>query len=283
MPDATHLTAPAKVNLGLEILRRRPDGYHELETIFYRIALADTIELHERPRGSTMTCDDPSLSIGPDNLCLRAVEAMRSATSNDRGVHVVLHKRIPTGAGLGGGSSDAAAVLKGLNERWSAGLSLERLKEIGATLGSDVPALLGGPLAFGRGRGEILEDLPPAFSHWLVCVTPPVAVSTAWAYGRLQLRTRPERTSLRERFLRAVPDLRALDTVLTNDFEDVVLPAHPPIAEVKRLLREAGCTAALMSGSGSSVFGLTTDRASAEAAALRFGPPFIVSVSPPLP
>lgn len=282
MPDATHLTAPAKVNLGLEILRRRPDGFHELETIFYRIALADTIELHERPHGSSMTCDDPSLSIGPDNLCLRAVEAMRGATSIDRGVHVVLHKRIPTGAGLGGGSSDAAAVLKGLNGRWSSGLSLGQLKEIGATLGSDVPAFLGGPLALGRGRGEILEDLPPIFPHWLVCVTPPISVSTGWAYGHLQLVARPERTSLRERFLSGLHDLKALDQMLTNDFEDSVLRAHPQIADAKRRLREVGCTVALMSGSGSSVFGLTSDRESAEAAASRFDPPFVVSVSPPL-
>jgi 4-diphosphocytidyl-2-C-methyl-D-erythritol kinase len=282
MPDATHVTAPAKVNLGLEILHRRPDGYHELETVFYRIALADTIELHDRSNGSSMTCDDPALGVGPDNLCLRAVEALRRVTSIDRGVHVVLHKRIPTGAGLGGGSSDAAAVLKGLNDRWSAGLSLERLKEIGATLGSDVPAFLGGPLAFGSGRGEILEDLPSVFPHWLVCVTPPVSVSTSWAYGHLQWHTRPDRTSLRERYLRALPDLGALDRMLTNDFEDTVLPAYPQIADVKHRLREAGCEAALMSGSGSSVFGLTKDRTSAEAVARHFDRPFIVSVSPPL-
>jgi 4-diphosphocytidyl-2-C-methyl-D-erythritol kinase len=282
MPDATHLTAPAKVNLGLEILRRRSDGYHELETVFYRIALADTIELHDRSNGSGMTCDDPALGVGPDNLCLRAVEALRRATSIERGVHVVLHKRIPTGAGLGGGSSNAAAVLMGLNERWSAGLSIERLKEIGATLGSDVAAFLGSPLAFGRGRGEILEDLPPAFPHWLVCVTPPVSVATSWAYGHLQLRSRPDRTSLRERFLHALPDLGALDKMLTNDFEETVLPAYPQIAEAKRRLRAAGCTVALMSGSGSSVFGLTTDRASAEAAARHFDSSFIISVSPPL-
>jgi 4-diphosphocytidyl-2-C-methyl-D-erythritol kinase len=282
MPDATYLIAPAKVNLGLEILRRRPDGYHELETVFYRIALADTIELHDRSNGSSMTCNDPALSIGHDNLCLRAVEALRRATSIARCVHIVLHKRIPTGAGLGGGSSDAAAVLMGLNQRWSAGLSVERLKEIGATLGSDVPAFLGSPLAFGSGRGEILEDLPPTFPYWLVCVTPPVSVSTSWAYGHLELQSRPDRTSLRERFLDALPDLRALDAMLTNDFEATVLPSYPQIADAKRRLREAGCTAVLMSGSGSSVFGLTADRASAEAAAGQFGPSFIVSVSPPL-
>lgn len=282
MPDAPHLTAPAKVNLGLEILRRRPDGYHDLETIFYQIGLSDSIELHDRREGSSMECDDPSLSIGADNLCLRAVAALRRASGNDRGVHVMLQKRIPTGAGLGGGSSDAAAVLRGLNAHWSIGLTVRQLQQIASTLGSDVPAFLGGPLSFGSGRGEILEDLPPRFPYWLVCVTPPVSVSTAWAYGHLRLAARNEHRPLRKRFLEALPDLVALKNVLTNDFETSVLPAHPAIAEVKRMLLEAGCSLALMSGSGSSVFGLTEDRASAELVARRFGPDDVVSITPPL-
>ncbi|MCU0454308.1 MAG: 4-(cytidine 5'-diphospho)-2-C-methyl-D-erythritol kinase [Bacteroidetes bacterium] len=282
MHDATHLTAPAKVNLGLEILRRRPDGYHELETIFYRIGLADSIELHDRQQGSTMECSDPALSTGEDNLCLRAVAAMRHATGIERGIHVVLHKRIPTGAGLGGGSSDAAAVLRGLNARWAVGLSDRHLKEIASSLGSDVPAFIGGPLSFGAGRGEILQDLPPRFPYWLVCVTPPLSVSTAWAYGHLRLLSKTEHQPLRDRFLGALPDLSALSKVLTNDFEGSVLEAQPAIAEVKRELQAAGCSLTLMSGSGSSVFGLTADRETAEATARRFGPTHVVSITPPL-
>lgn len=283
MPDASLLTAPAKVNLGLEILRRRPDGYHDLETIFYRISLSDSIELHDRPSGTSMTCDDPSLSIGNDNLCLRAVEVLRRATSIDRGVHIVLHKQIPTGAGLGGGSSNAAAVLDGLNRRWSAGLTAQQLRSLGATLGSDVPAFLGGPLAYGSGRGDVLENLPPVFPYWLVCVTPPVSVSTAWAYAQIHVPQRPGRISLRERFLRALPNMQALAESLTNDFEGPVLAAHPEIAEVKRRLSAANCPVVLMSGSGSSVFGLAADQATAESAAGRFSSRFMVSISRPLP
>lgn len=282
MPDPTLLTAPAKVNLGLEILRRRPDGYHDLETIFYRIALADILEIHDRPEGASLSCDDPALSVGPDNLCLRAVDALRQTASTQRGVHLVLHKKIPTGAGLGGGSSDAAAVLRGLNERWSLKLSDAQLREIGATLGSDVAAFLGGPLAVGQGRGEMLEDLPPRFPYWLVTVTPPVAVSTAWAYAQIRVASRPDRTPLRDRFLRSIDDLSALGSTLSNDFEGPVEAAHPQIAEAKRVLRSAGCGVALMSGSGSSVFGLTTERTTAASAARRFAPPFIVSITPPL-
>ena len=282
IPDVTFLFAPAKVNLGLEILRKRPDGYHDLETIFYRIALSDEIEIHERAHDLSMECSDPGVGIGEDNLCLRAAAAMRGETGIDRGVHIILRKRIPVGAGLGGGSSDAAAVLRGLNERWSAGLSEERLHTLASGLGSDVAAFLGGPLSVGRGRGEILESLPSRFPYWLVVVTPPVSVSTAWAYQHLRLQARPQHTPLRDRFLSAVHDLTALREVLTNDFEASVLPVHPEIAHVKQKLQMAGCAIVLMSGSGSSVFGVADQRATAESAARAFSPPFVVSITPPL-
>jgi 4-diphosphocytidyl-2-C-methyl-D-erythritol kinase len=145
-----------------------------------------------------------------------------------------------------------------------------------------VAAFLAGPLSVGLGRGEQLESLPPRFPYWLVCVTPPVAVSTAWAYGQIRVQERVGRTPLRDRFLRALPDLKALATVLTNDFEGPVLAAQPEIANVKRTLQAAGCGLVLMSGSGSSVFGLTPDRSIADAAAQRFSAPSVVSITPPL-
>lgn len=282
MPDATFLLAPAKVNLGLEILHRRPDGFHALETIFYRIALADEITLRPQTSGLTMECDDPLLSTGGDNLCLRAAAAIQREAKIDAGVHVTLRKRIPTGAGLGGGSSDAAAVLRGLNELWSAGLTPDTLMRLAAGLGSDVAAFLGAPLSFGSGRGEVLEDLPSRLPYWLVCVTPPVSVSTAWAYQHFRIRVRSGHRPLRDRFLESVDDLASLTTVLTNDFEEIVLPLHPAIAEVKASLVEAGCPLVLMSGSGSSVFGLCEDRSVADAAVKRFSAPSIVSLTPPL-
>ncbi len=282
IPDVTCLFAPAKVNLGLEILGKRPDGYHDVETIFYRIALSDEIEIHERPHDLSMECSNPAVGVGKDNLCLRAAEVMRQETGIGRGAHIILRKRIPIGAGLGGGSSDAAAVLRGLNDRWSAGLSEVRLHALAAGLGSDVTAFLGGPLSAGRGRGEILESLPPRFPYWLVVVTPPVSVSTAWAYQQLHLQVRSQHTPLRDRFMSALHDLSALRGVLTNDFEAAVLPVHPEIGTVKQKLLTAGCTIVLMSGSGSSVFGVTDQRATAESAARAFSPPFVVSITPPL-
>ncbi|MEK6650032.1 MAG: 4-(cytidine 5'-diphospho)-2-C-methyl-D-erythritol kinase, partial [Bacteroidota bacterium] len=263
MPQTIIRPAFAKVNLGLEILRKRPDGYHDLETIFYRIGLKDEIEVQETPAALSMECDSPTLPIGPENLCIRAAEALRKETGERRGAHIVLRKRIPTGSGLGGGSSDAAAVLVAVNELWKCGSSLDTLRRIAATVGSDVPSFLSGPLTFGSGRGEILEDLPPRFPYWLVCVTPPLSVSTSWAYGHLRIPIRTDRRSLRDRFLHALPQIEALAEVLSNDFEPIVFPAHPKVGETQHTLREAGCRIAHMSGSGSSVFGLTGDRSSA--------------------
>lgn len=282
MPHTILRPAFAKVNLGLEILRKRSDGYHDLETIFYRIGLKDEIEVQETPSAVSMECDDPTLRIGPENLCIRAAQALRTETGEHRGTHIVLHKRIPTGAGLGGGSSDAAAVFVALNELWKCGRSPDALRRVAASVGSDVPSFLAGPITFGSGRGEIIEDLPQRFPYWLVCVTPPVSVSTSWAYGHLRIPIRTRRRSLRDRFLGAVDSIESLAEILSNDFEPTVLPTHPEVGAVQRALKDAGCRVALMSGSGSSVFGLTVDRSTAAAAASRFPSTHVVSLTPPL-
>lgn len=281
MPHTNPRTAFAKVNLGLEILRKRPDGYHDLETIFYRIGLADEIEVHPAD-DLTMECDDPSLPIGRDNLCLKAAESLRQKIGGTAGAHIVLRKRIPTGAGLGGGSSDAATVLVALNELWETRLPTKELREIGASIGSDVPGFLASPLSYATGRGEVLEDLPPHFPYWLVTVTPPVAVSTAWAYGQLKLSSDEPRAPLRDRFLNALPNLDYLGAMLRNDFEQAVLGAYPQIAAAKRSLLKTRCACALLSGSGSSVFGLTDDRSIAETAIMGFSEDTVTSLTPPL-
>jgi len=155
MPHTTPRPAFAKVNLGLEVLRKRPDNYHDIETVFYRIQLADELEVRGSSHGITMECDDPRLSVGEDNLCIRAALALRRRAGIDLGAHIVLRKRIPTGAGLGGGSSDAATVLTALNEIWNPQLAVPDLREVAATIGSDVTGFLAGPLTFASGRGEL--------------------------------------------------------------------------------------------------------------------------------
>ena len=176
------LRAPAKINLYLRVLGKRPDGYHELETVFERVDLADELAF-EASRELALTCDDPSLPCGEDNLVLRAARLLQQATGCGAGARIHLTKRIPIAAGLGGGSSDAAAAMVGLNQLWNLWLESSHLMELGASLGSDVPFFLA-PTAFavGRGRGEQCEPLPPEPPLVHVLVVPPERLSTREVY-----------------------------------------------------------------------------------------------------
>jgi len=275
------LEAPAKVNLGFEIIRRRSDGFHDIETIYSSIALTDTVELTLIDDGITMDCTDPSLPAGNTNLCARAADTLRRHTGLQCGVHISLKKRIPHGAGLGGGSSDAAAVLKGLLKLWSIRMAEEEVADLAAGLGSDVSFFLHGGLAFGRGRGEIIQPMPNVFPYWIVCVVPPVRIATSWAYANHKLVERPNRTSLLERFTGSVDDMQSLERTLSNDFERAVMEAQPAVRHVRDALRHRGLRCVMMSGSGSSVFGLTTDAATALHATSDLSSDHVVSVTPP--
>src|SRR5689334_10702080 len=159
-PDGLTVRAPAKVNLFLEVLRRRPDGYHDLATLMVAVGLYDTLELRDDPGGSvSLRCDHPQLSTGPDNLVVRAAELVRQTAGVTKGVAIRLWKRIPLAAGLAGGSSDAAATLAGLNRLWQLGWDRARLAELGARLGSDVAFFFSAPAAWCTGRGEVVEPL----------------------------------------------------------------------------------------------------------------------------
>lgn len=272
----------SKINLGLEILRKRPDGFHDLETIYYRCSLADTLTFEVSDRNLTLESDAQALSVGPDNLCLRAAEALRAAAGGDRGAHIVLKKQIPIGAGLGGGSSNAAVVLQTLNELWGLHLPASRLFQIASTLGSDVPFFLGGPLSFGSGRGEILESLSVQYPYWTATHVPEVHVSTRWAYDHLQLVQRTRRESLRDRFLTNVSDIKRLKSELVNDFEGAVFASFPATRHAADLLKESGCDVVLMSGSGSAVFGLSPSRSIIEKAAAMATGRTIAFITPPL-
>jgi 4-diphosphocytidyl-2-C-methyl-D-erythritol kinase len=243
------LTAPAKINLSLRILEKRPDGFHELESLMAPIGLADTIELsHGKGHEITLTCNDPELSTGSDNLCVKAAEAFRVATGLDYGIAITLLKRIPHGAGLGGGSSDAAAVLKGLNELFDEPLVNEELHQIAASLGSDIPFFLGSGPAWCRGRGEILEEALALPKRNLLLIKPPFPVPTAWAYKKYaelkdlgKLLTQPERQFLG-------------DLEIVNDLEAPVFHKYLLLPVMKTWLREKPAVeAAFMTGSGSTM------------------------------
>jgi 4-diphosphocytidyl-2-C-methyl-D-erythritol kinase len=260
--------AHAKVNLDLRVLGVRPDGYHELRTVFQGIELHDTLVCAGHSGPFTLKCRTPGVPLDDSNLVWRAASALWTALGRAGGVRdavIRIDKQIPLEAGLGGGSSDAAAALMALGRLWG-GAPITLLREVGATIGADVPFFLSGGTALGLGRGEEiypLVDLPP---HFVVIVRPPFGVSTAEAYGWYdEDRASGQRDENREFQQLPVPwPSRAAQMV--NDLEPPVIRRHQEIAGLKAQLRELGATAAAMSGSGSAVFGLFRSRSAAQRA-----------------
>lgn len=268
--SALHLLAPAKINVYLRIVGRRADGYHLLDSLMVPISLYDEISLEVEPSTVSgpeivVTCDDPTIPSDETNLAYRAA----ALVCRDRGLHarviVHLHKRIPAGAGLGGGSSDAAAILRGLNTLLHLGLSLERLSQLGVRLGADVPFfLVGGPARI-AGIGDIVTSVPPLAPRWIVLVVPPFGVSTPWAYRRFD--ELPPTASPSGPPWKPVPGQWPPRQYLVNDLEPAVCATHPQIAALQEALIHLGAEGARMSGSGSSVFGLFPEPAAAMQAA----------------
>jgi 4-diphosphocytidyl-2-C-methyl-D-erythritol kinase len=254
--------AHAKVNLDLRVLGTRADGYHELRTVFQSIALTDTITCTARRGKFAIACRAPGVPLDEDNLVWQAAAMLWKALGfggKVRDVAVRIDKSIPMQAGLGGGSSDAAAVLVALGRLWAGRPPVSHLRELGAQLGADVAFFLTGGTALGLGAGEEiypLVDLPP---HWIVLAIPSFGVSTREAYGWYDEERAAGYASARERQVLPIPwPSRAAQMI--NDLEPPVARRHPEIPEMKSALREAGAIAAAMSGSGSAVFGLFRDR-----------------------
>lgn len=247
------LQAPAKVNFRLDVLRRRPDGYHDLRMIMQRIDLSDEVQivLRESP-GIRVTCGRAGVPDGPGNIAWRAAEALLSFSGQQVGVDINISKKIPVAAGLGGGSSDCASVLIGLNELLGLNLDKTKLMEIGVKLGADVPFFVYRQNALAEGIGEKLSPvtLPPDI--WLVLVNPNLHVSTAWVYQNLRLTSPREEITLPS-FYGSVAEVCA---VLANDLETVTTERFPVIGTIKESLSRAGACGTLMSGSGPTVFGI---------------------------
>ncbi len=261
-----HLKAPAKVNFRLDVLRRRPDGYHDLRMLMQRIDLCDelAISLLDSP-GISVTCDGSGLPGDDGNIVWRAAAAMLSRTPERLGVSIRLTKKIPIAAGLGGGSSDAAATIVGLNGMLGLNLSESELMKIGLQLGADVPFFIFAKPAIATGIGEKLTALDVVTPLWLVLVNPGIHVSTAWVYQNLRLTT--DKVADKIPFLyKSADDVCA---ILANDLEEVTLKKFPVIREIKERLMAAGARGTLMSGSGPTVFALFDDEGSARAAAKR--------------
>ena len=263
--------AYAKINLGLKILGRREDGFHELVSICQTVDLSDRLEFFASSSDG-MSCSSQELT-GKDNLVMRALRLCRGRMSGDnRPVHVHLEKRIPVGAGLGGGSADAAAVLRGMAAITGVQVSIETLATWGAELGSDVPFLVRGGTALMRGRGEIVEPVSCERSFEYVIAYPGVKIDTAWAYGQLRsCKLTPD--SGYARFIGSLGggrvDANRLVALIDNDFQPIAERAKPIVAETREQLLAAGAATASLTGSGSAVYGIFDDRIAASSAHLQ--------------
>jgi len=271
MKKTLRLPAFAKVNLCLHVLGRRPDGYHELRTIFQAISLHDTLELSLAPSaaGITLETDDAGLPVGRENLVCRAIEAIRGEIGLRGGVHAKLEKRIPVARGLGGGSSDAAAALIGMLRLTKKKVPLARLMEIGASLGADVPFFLFGGRALATNRGDEIYPLTDAPKRSILVVSPKgIGVSTKdayqWLSQELTNRSKP-------------PNIWGFCALcwsrpgaVSNDFEGPVFSRHPRLGEIRAGLLKRGAADAALAGSGSAVFGVFRNPAQARRAARAF-------------
>jgi len=262
MNDSISLESPAKVNLRLEILEKREDGYHELRTIFQKISLHDTLHFSLRNRrGVSIAADHPKLPVGKNNLVYKAAQSMLKGSGYKGGVDIEILKRIPLGAGLGGGSSNAAATLRALNHLLGMGLPTKELMAMGLGIGADVPFFFFKGAAIGSGIGERLKkvELPHL---WYVLIYPNFEVSTRWAYQNLVLTNQQFHLNLRG--LLKTP--WGVSHILLNHLEAVVSKKYPEINLMKETLVSAGALGALMTGSGPTVFGLFNKESGSTAA-----------------
>lgn len=284
------VAAPAKINLILRVLDRRTDGYHNLWSLMQTVGVADELTLSHDPHHSAirLQCDQPSLKTDSSNLVYRAAAAVLQQGGQTVGLDIRLVKRIPMGAGLGGGSSDAAATIMGLNRLLRLGWSVEKMAEIGQGLGSDVPFFLFAPTAIVAGRGEQVTPVRISGTRWVVLVNPGFEVETKWAYQQLAAtRAGVQPISDAHRALGNGPDLswEQILQVAENDFEVPVFKAFPTLQQIKQQLLAEGAEAALLSGSGATVFGVFHDEATARQAqnGFRAEPQFKVFVTSTAP
>lgn len=249
--------APAKINLALDVLFKRPDGYHEVEMIMTTVDLADRIELKEIDKnGIQILSHNRFVPDDHRNLAYQAAHIIKERYGVMRGVSITIEKNIPVAAGLAGGSSDAAATLRGLNRLWKLGLSLDELAELGAEIGSDVSFCVYGGTALAQGRGEKIMHLPTPPKCWVILAKPTLGVSTADVYKRLQLSNmkHPDVHGMIEAIRQN--DYLKVCKGLGNVLEEVTLPLYPEVANIKDHMKTFGADAVLMSGSGPTVFGL---------------------------
>ncbi len=245
-----------KINIGLQVLNKQPDGYHDIQTIFFPVPLHDALEIIEapiaNPHFSFTSSGFPITVPAAKNICVKAYKAFKTAYPNLPEIHMHLHKAIPMGAGLGGGSADAAFVLKLLNEKFSAGLSDEKISALTSELGSDCVFFTQNQPCFGEGRGEILTQVSLDLSAYkILLVYPAIHINTAMAFKGIE----PNKNPVDLKVAIKLP-LAKWETIISNDFEKTIFPLHPILAEIKNNIYNSGAIYASMSGSGSCLYGI---------------------------
>ncbi|PAV28559.1 4-(cytidine 5'-diphospho)-2-C-methyl-D-erythritol kinase [Virgibacillus profundi] len=254
---ALYEKAPAKINLALDVLSKRDDGYHNVEMLMTTIDLADRIELcsleQDRIKISLESRYVPS---DERNLAYKAAYAFKKKYGINKGIHINIEKNIPVSAGLGGGSSDAAAVLRGLNRLWSLNIPMDELAELGATIGSDVPFCVYGNTGIAKGRGEIVERLASPPSCWVVLAKPDIGVSTRTIFQRINIEnlTHPNTAEIIDALTNK--DFKQMCANIGNALEEITLNVYPEVQRIKDVMRQAGAPGVLMSGSGPTVYSL---------------------------
>lgn len=266
--------AHAKINLYLEVIGKRPDGYHEIETVFHSIGLHDDVIVRKRGNGNiTVHCDDPRVPSDARNLAYRAAKLLIDQCGDVPGVEIDIRKRIPVASGLGGGSADAAAVCWGMNQLFELNLTQPELMRISARLGADVPFCLLGGSAIGRGKGDILTPLPPLGNAWVALANPGFGISTAWVYENVNFPlTKPSKSVNILVCQLKNGELESAAAQLYNRLETTVNAKYPSVAKLKtRLSACRGSLGALMSGSGATVFALMESQRRAKVAVESLG------------
>jgi 4-diphosphocytidyl-2-C-methyl-D-erythritol kinase len=259
------LLSPAKVNLRLEVLEKRPDGYHEIRALVQRISLSDKLRISlKENEGISVTTDSPHLPIGEENLAYRAASSLLEAAQMRAGIGLHIQKEIPISSGLGGGSSNAATILMGLNRILKLNFSKEQLMEIGTRIGADVPFFILEGTAIATGIGEKLQPVEIRRSIWLVLVNPSWEVSTRWAYEGLNFKL--TKRSIHITLPAFFHDIGHVASILHNDLETITIAAYPEIDGIKRELVSHGAAGSLMTGSGPTVFGLFPQKRDAQGA-----------------
>lgn len=264
--EKIELKAYGKINLGLDVIRKRPDGYHDLDMIMQMVDVYDDIVITKNKTGKIeVKTDTAVLSNGKDNLAYMAAKMLMDEFKIKDGVNIYINKRIPIAGGMAGGSSDCATTLMGINQLFELGLSKEELMERGVKLGADVPYCVLGGTAIARGIGEVLTPLPAPADCYVIIAKPPVSVSTAYVYGHikpLEITKRPDIEAMAQSIKDG--DLKKMASLIYNVMEDVTVGEYPIISEIKQVMLDNGALNSIMSGSGPTVFGLFDDKEKAQ-------------------